>query len=158
MARKKLTREAAAVVTGAGSGIGRAFALELARRGSRVVCADINLATAEDTVAEIVARGGQATALRCDVSQLAEVEALADQARGRGVDEQLGGPVEQVDLALGVAEPVAQVAGRVDVDHAVARAPQRGDGACCRPKLCPNSCVSVSPASSRATIASILRR
>ena len=41
-----LTRNSRAVVTGAGSGIGRAFALELARRGGRVVCADLDQAAA----------------------------------------------------------------------------------------------------------------
>lgn len=80
MARQKITRGANAVVTGAGSGIGRAFALELARRGSRVVCADINLHGAESTVAEIEQAGGVALPLRCDVRELPEVEALAEQA------------------------------------------------------------------------------
>lgn len=97
MAKNLLTANAGAVVTGAGSGIGRAFALELAARGGRVICADINLATAEDTVADIVARGGQALAVRCDVSQLAEVEALADQA-----EAWLGGPVNVVINNAGV--------------------------------------------------------
>ena len=41
------------VVTGAGSGLGRAIAFELAARGGRVVAADINLARAEETAAEI---------------------------------------------------------------------------------------------------------
>lgn len=43
------SQQAYAVVTGAGSGIGRSFALELARRGGSVVCADINLAAAQET-------------------------------------------------------------------------------------------------------------
>ena len=67
MARKKITRDATAVVTGAGSGIGRAFALELARRGGRVVCADINLAAAKETVKLIEELGSTGAALRCDV-------------------------------------------------------------------------------------------
>lgn len=74
---KKVSRQAAAVVTGAGSGIGRAFALELARRGGRVVCSDIRLARAEETAAMIVAAGGQALALECDVADLSAVENLA---------------------------------------------------------------------------------
>ena len=77
MARQKITSNAAAVVTGAGSGIGRAFALELARRGGRIVCADINLAAAQQTVALIEADGQAATAVACDVSKLVEVEGLA---------------------------------------------------------------------------------
>lgn len=71
---------AAAVITGAGSGIGRAFALELARRGGEIICADINLSAAEDTVQRIEAAGGRAYAVNCDVRELAQVEALAEQA------------------------------------------------------------------------------
>ena len=44
------TADAHAVVTGAGSGIGRAFALELARRGGEVICADIDAERAAETV------------------------------------------------------------------------------------------------------------
>jgi NAD(P)-dependent dehydrogenase (short-subunit alcohol dehydrogenase family) len=51
----KLSKSSSAVVTGAGSGIGRAFALELAARGGRVICSDIQLAAAEETVALIEA-------------------------------------------------------------------------------------------------------
>jgi NAD(P)-dependent dehydrogenase (short-subunit alcohol dehydrogenase family) len=80
MFNSRISRDANAVVTGAGSGIGRAFAMELAARGGKVVCSDINLATAEETVALITAAGGKAHALRCDVSTLADVEALADAA------------------------------------------------------------------------------
>lgn len=97
MAKQKVSAQASAVVTGAGSGIGRAFALELAARGGRVICADINLATAQETADLIAAKGGQAHALRCDVSQLAEVEALADQA-----EAWLRGPVDLVINNAGV--------------------------------------------------------
>ncbi len=45
---KKRSNEAAAVITGAGSGIGAAFATELARRGGRVVCSDIDETAARD--------------------------------------------------------------------------------------------------------------
>lgn len=76
----KVTDQARAVVTGAGSGIGRALALELANRGGRVVCADLNEPTAEQTATLIRDQGGEALAVRCDVSLLAEVEALAERA------------------------------------------------------------------------------
>lgn len=76
----KPSQQSQAVVTGAGSGIGRAFALELARRGGRVVCSDIKLASAKETVALIEAAGGQACAVQCDVGQLPQVEALAASA------------------------------------------------------------------------------
>src|SRR4051794_14555380 len=61
-----------AVVTGAASGIGQAFAVRPARDGHRVVIAD--LADAEETLAMI---HGTASAVRCDVSDRAGVAALA---------------------------------------------------------------------------------
>lgn len=73
----KLSYGGRAVVTGAGSGIGRAFALELARRGSEVICADISLVRAKETVAQIDALGGTAHAVVCDVSFREQVEDLA---------------------------------------------------------------------------------
>lgn len=70
------TKDADAVVTGAGSGIGRSFATEIARRGGRVVCADLDEARAKETVTTIEAAGGEAIAVACDVSELAQVESL----------------------------------------------------------------------------------
>lgn len=93
----KPSRGAAAVVTGAGSGIGRAFALEIARRGGSVLCSDINLATAEETVALVEELGGQAWAFKCDVSKLKQVEELAEEA-----ERVLPGPVSLVINNAGV--------------------------------------------------------
>lgn len=78
---RRRSRGADAVVTGAGSGIGAAFALELAARGGRVVCSDIDENAARGTAAEITAAGGDATGLRCDVSLIEDVQALADAAQ-----------------------------------------------------------------------------
>ena len=64
------SRNAAAVVTGAGSGIGRSFAYELARRGGAVICVDINEERAEQVVASLQALGSQAIAYRCDVGDV----------------------------------------------------------------------------------------
>ncbi|SUA77627.1 Uncharacterized oxidoreductase SAV2478 [Nocardia otitidiscaviarum] len=69
---------ARAVVTGAGSGIGRAFALEIAARGGDVVCADIDKDRADDTVRLIERTHGRpAHAIFCDVSRREDVESLA---------------------------------------------------------------------------------
>jgi NAD(P)-dependent dehydrogenase (short-subunit alcohol dehydrogenase family) len=79
--KPKTSRHASAVVTGAGSGIGAAFAVELSRRGGAVVCSDIDEAAAQQTVDAITDEGGKAVAIRCDVAQLGDVEDLADRAQ-----------------------------------------------------------------------------
>ena len=58
-----------AVITGAGSGIGRALALDLAGRGARLALSDINGTNVEATASQCAARGAQATAYTLDVSQ-----------------------------------------------------------------------------------------
>ena len=66
-----------AIVTGASRGIGRAIALELAKQGASIVVNYASSSSAADTVvAEINAAGGQAIALKADVSKVEEVEAL----------------------------------------------------------------------------------
>ncbi len=64
-----------ALVTGAGSGIGRAAARALAREGARVAVADVDRAGGEETLAAIRSAGGQAELVACDVSRDAEVAA-----------------------------------------------------------------------------------
>ncbi|MCW2855274.1 MAG: oxidoreductase, short chain dehydrogenase/reductase family protein [Marmoricola sp.] len=76
----KVSRNSRAVVTGAASGIGQAFALELARRGGQVVVSDIDLVGAQRTVTAIEDNGGSAIAVHCDVSRLADVQHLAAEA------------------------------------------------------------------------------
>jgi NAD(P)-dependent dehydrogenase (short-subunit alcohol dehydrogenase family) len=76
----KVSQDALAVVTGAGSGIGAAFAVELARRGGRVVCSDIDEVGAAKTVSAITDQGGEAVAIACDVSQFDDVRELAARA------------------------------------------------------------------------------
>jgi NAD(P)-dependent dehydrogenase (short-subunit alcohol dehydrogenase family) len=65
-----------AIVTGAGNGIGAATARRLAQEGASVVCADLDRAAAEETVATIQVTGGTAIAVAVDVTQRAEVEAM----------------------------------------------------------------------------------
>lgn len=65
-----------ALVTGAGSGIGRATSLTLAREGAAVVVSDIDAAGAEETLSALKERGGEGMFVYADVSRAADVEAL----------------------------------------------------------------------------------
>ena len=65
-----------AIVTGAGSGVGRASALRFAQEGAKVVVADINLDNAKETVREVESAGGSAIAIGVDVSDEAQVQAM----------------------------------------------------------------------------------
>jgi len=69
-----------AIITGAGSGLGRASALRFAREGSRVLCADIDAAAAMGVAAEIVADGGVALGLGVDVTRMDDTQLMADEA------------------------------------------------------------------------------
>jgi len=73
----------AAVITGAGSGIGRATALAFAAAGARVVVSDVDVAGGEETAAAARAAGGTMHFLRCDVRSGPEVEALVAHAIDR---------------------------------------------------------------------------
>jgi NAD(P)-dependent dehydrogenase (short-subunit alcohol dehydrogenase family) len=72
-----------AVVTGGGSGIGRALALGLAREGARVVVADVDEADAAETVRLVAAAGASGLAVRTNVAERRDVEALADRVFDR---------------------------------------------------------------------------
>jgi NAD(P)-dependent dehydrogenase (short-subunit alcohol dehydrogenase family) len=104
------SRDAAAVITGAGSGIGEAFAIELARRGGRVVCSDIDENGARATADAIVASGGEALAARCDVSRLDDVAQLAKVAQ-----DWFGGPPTVVINNAGVGGGGSAI-GETDID------------------------------------------
>ena len=70
-----------AVVTGAGSGIGRAIALRLAEDTAKVAIWDINLAGADETAELVRAAGGTALAQNVDCSDKAAIHAAADRVR-----------------------------------------------------------------------------
>lgn len=69
-----------ALITGGGSGIGRATAICLAQSGAEVVIADINLGNAQATTREIQDLGGKALAVGVDVADWSGVEAMAQEA------------------------------------------------------------------------------
>lgn len=81
-----ILKDQVAIVTGAGSGIGRAGAMIMAREGAEVVVFDRNFEGAEETVALVKARGGKATAVEIDVTDdgaLKEAIAEVNARRGR---------------------------------------------------------------------------
>src|ERR1043166_2418253 len=71
----------AAIVTGAGRGIGRATALELARLGADIVVAELDKAGAEKTAAEVQALGRKALVLVTDVTKRADLTTMAEQTK-----------------------------------------------------------------------------
>ena len=100
------SRNAAAVVTGAGSGIGRSFAYELARRGGSVICADINAERAEQIAASLQSLGSTAIARHCDVGDAEQMKSLSDEA-----EQLLGRPVTLVinNAGVGLGGPIGEV-------------------------------------------------
>ena len=93
-----------AVVTGAGSGMGRAFALRWGAEGMNVVIGDIQRDALDATVAELSDAGVPVLGLVTDVSKLSDIEALAEAAESRfgpihlvnnnaGVEGYLDGPI-----------------------------------------------------------------
>jgi NAD(P)-dependent dehydrogenase (short-subunit alcohol dehydrogenase family) len=72
-----------AVVTGAGSGIGRAIALMLAARGASVAAVDLDAASAEETAGQVAAAGGRAAAFQADTSVSADVDRAVSGAVSR---------------------------------------------------------------------------
>jgi NAD(P)-dependent dehydrogenase (short-subunit alcohol dehydrogenase family) len=64
------------IITGAGQGIGRVFAMAFARAGSRTVIAEVNEKTAASVSAEIMAAGGQALAVATDVAEETSIKEM----------------------------------------------------------------------------------
>lgn len=72
-----------ALITGGGAGIGRAIALRCAEAGASVVVSDLKLETAQSVVDEIATQGGDATAVRCNVTDEQDRKAAVEEAVSR---------------------------------------------------------------------------
>jgi 3-oxoacyl-[acyl-carrier protein] reductase len=72
-----------AVITGAGSGIGRASALAFAEEGACVLAADLNPASADETAEQVRTAGGNADTVQVDVTNREQVEAMVQRAVDR---------------------------------------------------------------------------
>jgi len=104
------------LITGAGSGIGRATAIGFAQRGGKVVIADVNGDSARAVAAEITASGGTATAIVADMSKPADIDAMV----ARTV-EQFGRLDVLHNNAFGVPATLRQnrLARSAEIDQAV---------------------------------------
>jgi NAD(P)-dependent dehydrogenase (short-subunit alcohol dehydrogenase family) len=87
-----------ALVTGAGSGIGKSISTLFAAQGARVAVVDLQEGAAQETAAAITAAGGKAAAFRCDISEAAQVAATFDAAEAA-----LGGGVGILVNNAGIA-------------------------------------------------------
>ena len=96
-----------AVITGAGSGLGRALALDLSGRGASVVISDIDPSSAEETAGLVRAQGTRAEVIPCDVTDRDAVFGLVDETERRlgGIDflannagVAVGGPFDELSI------------------------------------------------------------
>src|SRR5690625_365244 len=74
----KRLEEKVSIVTGAGQGLGKAYALALAKEGSSVVVVDIDSKGAQETANKITDEGGQAIAVTCDVGNAEQIENVVE--------------------------------------------------------------------------------
>ncbi|MEV7282228.1 SDR family NAD(P)-dependent oxidoreductase [Streptomyces sp. NPDC093111] len=113
------------VVTGAGSGIGRATALAFAERGARVLVADLNAESAAEVTARIEETGGTAVPVVGDLSDQAVVDRLVatalapahpDAAQGAGGTSGSGGTIDVLVNNAGIMDSMSAVADVTDAE------------------------------------------
>ena len=74
-----ILKDKVAIITGAGRGLGKAFALRFAEEGAKLLLPDISLERAEGTVNEIKSAGGEAAAMLTDISEEKDTQKMSDE-------------------------------------------------------------------------------
>src|SRR5438132_2317273 len=129
-----------ALVTGGGSGIGRASAIALAREGAKVVIGNRNVQRGEETVAIIQKAGGEASFKKTDVLITAQIEALVDHAvktyggldlafNNAGVEGEVAPLVEQSEAGYDAVMNVNVKGVWLSMKYEIPRMLERGGGA-----------------------------
>jgi NAD(P)-dependent dehydrogenase (short-subunit alcohol dehydrogenase family) len=129
-----------ALVTGGGSGIGRATALAFARDGARVVIGNRNVQRGEETVSMIRAAGGKASFRRTDVLLAADIEALVEHAvseyggldlafNNAGIEGEVGSLVEQTEANYDAVMDINVKGVWLSMKYEIPRMLERGGGA-----------------------------
>lgn len=129
-----------ALVTGGGSGIGRASAIALAREGAKVVIGNRNVQRGEETVATIQKAGGTASFKRTDVTVAAEIKALIDHAvktfggldlafNNAGVEGEIASVVDQTEANYDAVMDVNVKGVWLSMKYEIPRMLERGGGA-----------------------------
>jgi NAD(P)-dependent dehydrogenase (short-subunit alcohol dehydrogenase family) len=101
----------AALVTGAGSGIGRAITMAFVEEGARVAVVDVDVSGGRDTVNRVEQGGGKAIFIHCDVTKATEVQAMVAAVvtefgrldfacNNAGIHEPMDAPIPDVDELL----------------------------------------------------------
>jgi NAD(P)-dependent dehydrogenase (short-subunit alcohol dehydrogenase family) len=129
-----------ALVTGGGSGIGRATAIAFARDGARVVIGNRNAQRGEETVSMICAAGGTASFRRTDVLVAADIEALVEHAvseyggldlafNNAGVEGEVGPLVDQIESNYDAVMDINVKGVWLSMKYEIPRMLERGGGA-----------------------------